>query len=109
MLYLAVMKNLMNRPLLLLFVFATFGCGTKPLDKKYHSQTMWYDVKVGSNAKNDSINHELCRLAVADNTKQGVKNEELTYQELIDHGYELLSKTHSEAYADSLREVYSKR
>lgn len=93
---------------LLLFILAQ-GCGTKPLDKKYRSQTMWYDIRVGSNTKNDSINHELCRLAVADNTSHGLKNEELTYQELIDHGYELLSKTHSEVYADSLRDVYSKR
>ncbi|WP_460933819.1 hypothetical protein [Spirosoma humi] len=69
---------------------------------------MWYDIRVGSSTKNDSINHELCRLAVAENTKHGLKNEDLTYQELIDHGYELLAKTHSEAYADSLREIYRK-
>ena len=103
------MKNRTNSLLVLLLIFTALGCGTKPLDKKYRSQTMWYDVRVGSNTKNDSINHELCRLAVTDNTKQGLKNEDLTYQELIDHGYELLGKTHSEAYADSVRKVYSKR
>ncbi len=68
---------------------------------------MWYDIRVGSTVKNDSINHELCKLAMAENAAQKVKNEDFTYQELIDQGYKLLSKTHSEAYADSLREVYS--
>ncbi|GAB3777735.1 hypothetical protein GCM10028818_25410 [Spirosoma horti] len=103
------MKNFTNYLLVSLFVLVVSGCGTKPLDKKYRSQTMWYDIQVGSSTKNDSINHELCRLAVADNTTHGVKNEDLTYQELIDHGYELLGKTHTEAYVDSLREMYGKR
>ena len=103
------MKNFTNRLPVSLLVLIALGCGTKPLDKKYRSQTMWYDIRVGSNAKNDSINHELCRVAVADNTTHGLKNEERTYQELIDHGYELLGKTHTEAYIDSLREIYSKR
>lgn len=102
------MKNSANRLLVSLFVLTVLGCGTKPLDKKYRSQTMWYDIRVGSNTKNDSINHELCRLAVAENATHGVKNEALTYQELIDHGYELLEKTHTQAYADSLQEIYSK-
>ena len=102
------MKNFTNCLLASLIALAVLSCGTKPLDKKYRSQTMWYDIRVGSNTKNDSINHELCQLAVVDNTTHGVKNEELTYQELIDHGYELLGKTHTEAYADSLREIYGK-
>jgi hypothetical protein len=66
---------------------------------------MWYDVRVGSKPKNDSLNHELCSQAVAENIKHGVKNEDFTYQELIDQGYALLGKAHSEAYADSLRET----
>jgi hypothetical protein len=103
------MKNLTNCLLTSLVVLTLLGCGTKPLDKKYRSQTMWYDIRVGSSPKNDSINHELCRLAVAENATHGVKNEGLTYQELIDHGYELVGKTHTEAYVDSLRERYSKR
>ncbi|AKD53560.1 hypothetical protein SD10_00225 [Spirosoma radiotolerans] len=94
---------------MLLVALTVLSCGTKPLDKKYRSQTMWYDIRVGSSTKNDSINHELCRMAVAENTAHGVKSEELTYQELIDHGYELLGKTHTEAYVDSLRELYGKR
>lgn len=102
------MKNSTNCLLVSLFALAVLGCGTKPLDKKYRSQTMWYDVRVGSSTKNDSINHELCQLAVAENTKQELKNEDLTYQELIDQGYELLAKGHTEAYADSLREIYRK-
>ena len=66
---------------------------------------MWYDVRVGSKPKNDSLNHELCSQAVAENTKNGVKNEAFTYQELIDQGYTLLGKAHTEAYVDSLREA----
>ncbi len=69
---------------------------------------MWYDIRVGSSVKNDSINHELCRLAALENTAQGVKNEQFTYQELIDQGYTLLGKTHPEAYVDSVRQVYDK-
>ena len=102
------MKNLVNCLLVSFFTLIVLGCGTKPLDKKYRSQTMWYDIRVGSNTKNDSINHELCRLAVAENARQGLKNEDLTYQELIDHGYELLGKTHTEAYVDSLQKIYGK-
>ena len=102
------MKNSTNCLLVSLFALTTLGCGTKPLDKKYRSQTMWYDIRVGSSTKNDSINHELCRLAVAENTRQGLKNDDLTYQELIDRGYELLGKTHTEAYVDSLQKTYGK-
>ena len=87
------MKTLTNCLLMSFVVLTVSGCGTKPLDKKYRSQTMWYDIRVGSSTKNDSINHELCQLAVAENTRQGLKNEDLTYQELIDHGYELLGKS----------------
>ncbi|SOD89608.1 hypothetical protein SAMN06269250_3128 [Spirosoma fluviale] len=93
---------------MLLVLPAVLSCGSGPLEKKYRSQTMWYDIRVGSSAKNDSINHELCRLAVVDNTSRKVKNEDFTYQELIDQGYDLLAKTHPEAYVDSLREVHSK-
>ncbi|MFD2934994.1 hypothetical protein [Spirosoma flavum] len=70
---------------------------------------MWYDIRVGSSAKNDSINHFLCGLAVTDNASHGVKNEDFTYQELIDQGYGLLGKTYPNSYVDSLREVHSKR
>ena len=88
-----------------LFVLSLVGCGQKPLDKKYNSRTTWYDIKVGSKPKNDSLNHALCDQAVAENTRKGVKNEDFTYQELINQGYTLLGKAHSEAYADSLREA----
>ena len=99
------MKNVAQILVMALFVLSLVGCGQKPLDKKYNSRTMWYDVRVGSKPKNDSLNHALCEQAVADNAKRGVKNEDFTYQELIDQGYTLLGKTHSEAYADSLREA----
>lgn len=102
------MKNFADCLFVSLLVLTLVACGTRPLDKKYHSQTMWYDIRVGSTVKNDSINHELCKLAMADNLTQGVKNEDFTYQELIDQGYKLLGKTHTEAYVDSLQEVYSK-
>ena len=88
-----------------LFILSLVGCGQKPLDKKYNSRTMWYDIRVGSKPKNDSLNHELCSQAVAENTRHGVKNEDFTYQELIDQGYTLLGKAHTAAYADSLREA----
>jgi hypothetical protein len=102
------MKNVANRLLLPLILWTLFGCSGGPLDKKYHSRTMWYDIRVGSSVKNDSINHELCRLAIAENAIHGVKNEDFTYQELIDLGYKQLSKTYADAYVDSLREVYNK-
>ncbi|AUD05459.1 hypothetical protein CWM47_28605 [Spirosoma pollinicola] len=102
------MKHIAEHLFVSLIMFTLLGCGSKPLDKKYHIQTMWYDIRVGSTVKNDSINHELCKLAMADNATKSVKNEDFTYQELIDQGYELLAKTHTEEYADSLREVYSK-
>ena len=92
--------------LMLLLGLSLAGCGNKPLDKKYNSKTIWYDIRLGSNAKNDSLNHELCGQATAENNRHGKKNEDFTYQELIDQGYKLLRKAHSEAYVDSLREVY---
>ncbi|GAB3026335.1 hypothetical protein [Spirosoma pulveris] len=101
------MRDFTNCLVLLLMLSPMLSCGSGPLEKKYRSQTMWYDIRVGSNAKNDSINHELCRLAVTDNASRKLKNEDFTYQELIDQGYDLLAKTHSEAYADSLREAYN--
>jgi hypothetical protein len=102
------MRNLSDRLVVALLLLMVLGCGSGPLEKKYRSQTMWYDIRVGSSPKNDSINHELCRLAVADNSRRNVASEEFTYQELIDQGYELLGKTHPEAYVDSLREAHSK-
>ncbi|MCX6218924.1 hypothetical protein [Spirosoma sp.] len=102
------MRNFTNCLVLLLVLPAMLSCGSGPLEKKYRSQTMWYDIRVGSNAKNDSINHALCRLAVDDNTSRKVKSEDFTYQELIDQGYDLLAKTHTEGYVDSLREAHSK-
>lgn len=102
------MRYIINRLIPLLLLFTMLGCGSGPLEKKYRSQTMWYDIRVGSSAKNDSINHELCRLAVADNTSRNVKNEAFTYQELIDQGYALLEKTKGKAYVDSLREAHRK-
>ena len=102
------MKNYQNRLVLPLILFTMLGRGSGPLEKKYRSKTMWYDIRVGSNAKNDSINHELCQLAVADNASRNVNSEDFTYEELIDQGYTLLGKTHTEAYVDSLREVHSK-
>ena len=99
------MKKLSQILFIPLFVLSLVGCGTKPLDKKYNSKTMWYDIRLGSKPKNDSLNHELCGQAVAENTRHGVRNEGFTYQELIDQGYTLLGKAHSEAYADSLREA----
>lgn len=94
--------------LLALLLVTLLSCSSGPLDKKYHSNTMWYDIRVGSSVKNDSINHHLCGLAIAENATHGVKNEDFTYRELIDQGYKLLGKTHPEAYVDSLREKYSK-
>ncbi|GAB2526653.1 hypothetical protein GCM10027085_16080 [Spirosoma aerophilum] len=91
-----------------MLLLAALGCGSGPLEKKYRSQTMWYDIRVGSSPKNDSINHELCRLAVADNASHQVASEDFTYQELIDQGYELLGKTHPETYVDSLRKAHGK-
>ncbi|GAB4019630.1 hypothetical protein GCM10028808_57920 [Spirosoma migulaei] len=90
-----------------LIVLSLLACGQQPLDKKYNSTTMWYDVRVGSKPKNDSLNHELCAQAVAENAKHGVKNEDFTYQELLDQGYELMGKAHSEAYADSVQKAYN--
>ena len=101
------MKKLTQVLLMPLLVLSLIGCGQQPLDKKYNSTTMWYDIRVGSKPKNDSLNHELCSQAVAENTKHGVKNEDLSYQELIDQGYELVAKAHSEAYADSVRKAYN--
>lgn len=99
------MKKFIQILVMSLFVLSLVGCGQKPLDKKYNSKTTWYDIRVGSKPKNDSLNHALCDQAVADNTKQGIKNEDFTYQELIDQGYTLLGKARTEAYADSLREA----
>ena len=73
------MKKITQVLFMPLLVLSLVGCGTKPLDKKYNSKTMWYDIRVGSNAKNDSLNHELCNQAIAENTRQGVKNEGFTY------------------------------
>ncbi|MVM34380.1 hypothetical protein GO755_30390 [Spirosoma sp. HMF4905] len=81
-----------------------FSCSS-PLDKRYNSETMWADVREGSTKATDSLNHELCGQAVADNAIHGVKNEDFTYRELIDKGYKLLGKAHSEAYIDSLRKA----
>ncbi|WP_460965783.1 hypothetical protein [Spirosoma litoris] len=89
-----------------LTILSLFACGQQPLDRKYNSTTMWFDIREGSKPKNDSLNHELCNQAVADNTKRGVKNDGFTYRELIDQGYELLAKAHSKAYADSVREAH---
>lgn len=101
------MKKRIHVLVMPLLVASLIGCGQQPLDKKYNSTTMWYDIRVGSKPKNDSLNHELCAQAVAENTKRGVKNEDLTYQELLDQGYELMGKAHSEAYADSVRKAYN--
>ncbi|MVM33152.1 hypothetical protein GO755_24135 [Spirosoma sp. HMF4905] len=100
------MKKLVQLLVMPSLVLSLFACGQQPLDKKYTSTTMWYDIRVGSTPKNDSLNHELCSQAVAENAKHGIKNEGFTYQELIDQGYELLAKARSKAYADSLREVH---
>lgn len=102
------MKKILTILLLPLLLLSLASCGNDPLNKKYNGKTMWYDIRVGSNAKNDSINHELCEWAIADNTSHGVKNEGLTYRELIDQGYNLLAKTHTETYIDSLKQVYKK-
>ncbi len=102
------MKKIATFLLLPLLLWSLMGCGNDPLDKKYNSKTMWYDIRVGSSAKNDSINHELCGRAIADNTSHGIKNEGLTYRELLNQGYELLNKTHTETYVDSLKQVYKK-
>ena len=77
----------MRKLLIALMAFALLGCD--PLDKKYEKES--YEQVIADHA--DSASQVAFRRAMVENEVNDVRNEEFTYQELINQGKALERKT----------------